>query len=116
MQADRLRHLQGRLNTDGWLQEGSDTVWVSGDKPDGDKYPSQWFQIGVGTDRASNPIAGKGLVLGTGNAAENCPAIISRDELTRRVTFRKCKFRGFESPLIPDGLEIYTKAPVFEEQ
>ena len=100
----------------GWLQEGSDAVWVSGDEPDDDKYPSQWFQIGVGTDRATDPIPGKGLVVGIDKAGENCPAIISRDELTRRVTFTKCKFRGFESPLVPEGLDFRIKAPIFEEK
>ena len=99
----------------GWLLEGFDTVWVSGDEPDDDKYPSQWFQIGVGTDRASNPIAGKGLVVGTDETGENCPAIISRDELTRRVTFTKRKL-GFESTLVPDSVELRIKAAIFEEK
>ena len=90
----------------GWLQVGFDKIWISDDKLDDDKHPNRWFQIGVGTDRASDPIAGKGLVVGTDKAGENCPAVISRDELTRRVTFMKRKFRGFESSLVPDGLEI----------
>ena len=98
----------------GWLQEGSDTVWVSGDDPDDDKYPSQWFQIGIGTDRASDPIGGKGLVVGTDKAGENCPAIISHDELIRRVTFTKCKFRGFESTLVPEALNSH-QGPIFAE-
>ena len=91
----------------GWLQEGSDTVWVSDDERDDDKQPNRWFQIGVGTDKATNPIAGKGLVVGTDEAGENCPAIISRDELTRRVTFTRRK--GFKSSL-PDRLEIRIRA------
>ena len=95
----------------GWLQEGFDTVWVSNDELDEDKYPNRWFQIGVGTDRASYPIAGKGLVVGTDKAGENYPAIISRDELIRRVTFTTRKL-GFESSLVPDGLEVRIKAPI----
>ena len=91
----------------GWLREGFDTVWVRGDELDDDKYQNRWFQIGVGTDKATNPIAGKGLVVGTDEAGENCPAIISRDELTRRVTFTRRK--GFKSSL-PDGLEIRIRA------
>ena len=91
----------------GWLQEGFDTVWISGDELDDDKYPNRWFQIGVGTDKATNPIAGKALVVGTDEAGENCPAIISRDELTRRVTFTRRK--GFQSSL-PEGLEISIRA------
>ena len=91
----------------GWLQEGFDTVWISGDELDDDKYPNRWFQIGVGTDKATNPIAGKALVVGTDEAGENCPAIISRDELTRRVTFTRRK--GVQSSL-PDGLEISIRA------
>ena len=86
----------------GWLQEGFDTVWISGDELDDDKYPNRWFQIGVGTDMASDPIAGKALVVGTDKEGENCPAIISRDELTRRVTFTKRKL-GFESRLFLTG-------------
>ena len=100
----------------GWLQEGSDTVWVSDDERDDDKQPNRWFQIGVGTDRATDPIAGKGLVVCTDKAGENCPAITSRDELTRRVKFTKCKFRGFKSQLVPDGQEIPIKAYIFEEK
>ena len=94
-------------NANGWLREGFDTVWVRGDELDDDKYQNRWFQIGVGTDKATNPIAGKGLVVGTDEAGENCPAIISRDELTRRVTFTRRK--GFQSSL-PDGLEISVRA------
>ena len=93
----------------GWLQEGFDTVWVSDDELDEDRYPNRWFQIGIGTDKATNPIAGNGLVVGTGTAGENCPAILSRDELARRVTFKRRKL-GFKSSLVPDGLEIRIKA------
>jgi hypothetical protein len=112
----------------GSIEEGFDTVLVSDDDMEDRDELRHWFQIDADRNPPSSyPLAGRGLVVGIDQEGEDSDALIGRDELLKRVTFTKRKFRGFKvrtggrtfevgGVQFRSLIEVELQAPIIEEK
>jgi hypothetical protein len=109
----RSHTLGAHLN--GTIEKGFDAVYTSDDNLEDRDDPRFWFQVDADRDPPSSfPIAGLGLALGTDTEGAGCDVKISVEELAKRITFTKRKFRGFESREIPGGIAVDLKALIID--
>jgi hypothetical protein len=84
----------------GSLSKGFDAILVSDDYLE-DREADElrfWFQVDADRNPPSSyPIAGLGLAHGVDEEGETCDLRISAEELAKRITFTRRKFRGFET-------------------
>jgi hypothetical protein len=99
----------------GSLSEGFDAVYCSDDDLEDRGDPRFWFQVDADCNPpSSDPIAGRGLVLGADPQGADCDARISVEELAKRITFTQRKFRGFEIESKPGEISVSVKAPIID--
>jgi hypothetical protein len=107
----------GSRPLNGSMMKGFDALYVSDDMLDERDDPKHWFQVDADRDPPSSfPIAGRGLVVGTDPDGEDTDARISRDELVKRITFTKRKFRGTKVTSGPGLIEVEQVAPIIDEE
>ena len=126
----RLLHCQsfttGSRPFNGSLEAGFDTLFVSDDYLEDRDDPRFWFQVDAECNPPSSfPIAGYGLVCGVDERGETRNARISVEDLSKRITFTRCKFRGFdvktfdpskaEGPLRPH-MQVNVIAPIIDDE
>jgi len=109
----RSHTLGAHLN--GSIAKGFDAVYASDDCLEDRDDPRFWFQVDAERDPPSSfPIAGLGLALGTDTEGAGCDVRISVEELAKRVTFTRRKFRGFDVSETRYGIKVDVKAPIID--
>ena len=109
----RSHTLGAHLN--GSIAKGFDAIYVSDDCLEDRDDPRFWFQVDAERDPPSSfPIAGLGLALGTDTEGAGCDVRISVEELAKRVTFTRRKFRGFDVSETRYGIKVDVKAPIID--
>jgi hypothetical protein len=106
----------GSRPLNGSLSKGFDALLASDDPLEDHDDAQDWFQVDA--DRyppSSFPLTGKGLVLGADENGVSRAASISLEELTRRITFTRRKFRGYETEVTPGKFVVTLTAPIIEE-
>jgi hypothetical protein len=66
--------------------------------------------------RRHSPLLANGLVCGVDKRGRLCGAHISVEELSKRITFTRRKFRGFDVKPLIEGMQIDVTAPIIDDK